>query len=261
MKNKNSSIISLILCILLAGLLGYLTFFVNTGYKKPVPEEITIEGNRLLSGNDYLLFTRLENNNYAKFSEAVIKDRFEKHPYISRADVEMSKKQLRVNTIEKDIKALIIINSEPCLISSDFQVLPLFKNINELDLPLITNIKYPGNVKHLSSFQNENIVQAFRIINALKELRNGELSNRLSEINLESGSGLVYHDEVVLNFSDLKPAVIFGRGDEARKAVSLETLWENLDKGELMMDSIDYVDLRYANHIYFGSLNKIGGIQ
>lgn len=261
MKNNNSSIISLFLCILLAGLIGYLTFFVNTGYKKPVPEQITVEGNRLLSGDDYLAFTKLENKNYTKFSEAVIKDRFEKHPYISHADVELSKNHLRVNTTEKDIKALIIINSEPCLISADFQVLPLFNSIHELDLPLITNIKNAEKIKFLSNLKNENIAQAFKIIDALKELRNAALLNNLSEINLESGSGLVYEDDVVLNFSDLKPAVIFGRGDEARKAVSLETLWENLDKGELMLDSVDYVDLRFANHIYFGTLNKTGGIQ
>ena len=186
MKDNKSSLVSFFLCIVLAVLIGYLTFFVNTGYKKPVPEEITIEGNNLLSEQDYLMFTKLEPGiDYGKYSEAVIKDRFEKHPYILRADVEtVGKNKIKVNAVEKDIKAVIILNSEPYLISSDFQMLPVFTNINQLDVPVITNFKTSDKIKVLSFYKNENIVNAFRIIDALKGLNNTELIENLSEINL-----------------------------------------------------------------------------
>ena len=261
MKKETGSIVGLLSFIVLSAFTGYLVFFVNTGYKKPLPEEITIEGNKLLSGDDYLVFTKLDNRKFAGFSQAVIKDRFEKHPYILRADVEQSKKNLKVNTLEKEIKALIIINSEPYLISGEYQLLPLFTNLHGLNLPLITNAKADKNTKMLSTLRDEDIEEAFRIIDALKELPNKEILGSLSEINLEPQHGLGYEGDIVLNFTDLKPAVIFGRGNEAQKAVSIGTLWNVMGKNDLKIDSSDYVDLRYAGNIYYGSLNKGGTVQ
>ena len=263
MKEKGSVVISISICVLLSVLIGYLTFFVNTGYKKPIPDEINIEGNKLLSEEDYLIFTRLtQNKNNSRYTEAIIKDRFEKHPYISRADVELSgQRTLKVNAVEKDIKAIIIIDSEPCLISKDYQVLPLFTNINDLDLPLITNIIMNENVKQLSFIKNEDLVQAFRIIDAFSSLQDQDILMSLSEINLNSRSGLAFNNEVVLSFTGINSKVLFGKGDEARKAVAFEALWRSTNIGEFNLDSISYVDLRFAGKVYYAGINNTGDIQ
>jgi cell division septal protein FtsQ len=236
---------------------------VNTGYKKPVPEEISIEGNKLLSEEDYLVFTKLtQNKNYARYTEAVVKDRFEKHPYIERADVELSgQKILKVNAVEKDIKAIIIIDSEPCLISKDYQVLPLFTSINDLDVPLITNIKMNENVKQLSIINNDDLTQAFRIIDAFGALQDQEILKNLSEINLNSRSGLTFNNEIVLSFTGINSQVIFGKGDEARKAVAFEALWKSNNTDEFNFDSSSYVDLRFTGKVYFAGINNIGVVQ
>jgi cell division septal protein FtsQ len=255
-------IFNLFVTILLILFIGYLVFFVNNDYKADAEKTVSISGNILLPENDYLVFTKLENRvDEKKLGASVIKSRFEKHPYIERARVELNgKNDIRITAVEKNIKAVIIVNSEPFLISDDYQVLPLFPNINSVDVPVISNIRTSEKVKELSYLKNNDMIQAFRIIDAAEALSNKQISRNLSEINFNSTLGARYENDIVLSFSGMKPAVITGRGDEARKMICLETLWENMSSGKLAVENNDYIDLRYANNVYFGSLTR-GKIQ
>jgi cell division septal protein FtsQ len=89
MHKNYGKILGTILFILLISCILYLTFFPTKKINKGDIEMIEISGNHLLNESDYLLFTRLNDLSFNHdIPLQVIKDRFEKHPYISHADVE-----------------------------------------------------------------------------------------------------------------------------------------------------------------------------
>jgi hypothetical protein len=94
--------------------------------------------------------------------------------------------------------------------------------------------------------QSEDLIQAFKIIDAAG-LTDTKILKKLSEINLRSGG------DIVLSFSGFRSPVIFGRGKEAEKMISLEMLITNLFEGRNLLAESDYVDLRFADNIYLGN--------
>jgi hypothetical protein len=50
--------------------------------------------------------------------------------------------------------------------------------------------------------------------------------------------------------------VIFGRGDEAKKMVYLEILWEGRIETKVDITKSDYVDLRFANDVFLGNADR-----
>ncbi len=214
---------------------------------------IDVTGNSLLSEEEYLNFTKLNDiPQYEGLTLPVIKNRFEKHPYIERADVEYAgNNKVKVVLHEKKIKAVLLDNGEPYFITDEFQVLPVLQNSKFVDLPIISNAQIEKQVVPLSTLKTEGITEAFEIIDAAK-LANAEILNSLSEINLRSGG------DIVLTFSGLKPPVIYGRGQAAKKMVYLDIMWQGIVEGKNLIDSSEYIDLRFANEIFVGTTEKTG---
>jgi cell division septal protein FtsQ len=239
-----------IFIILLLGVV-YLVYYSNKIDKNENIESVKVIGNKLLSENDYLTFTRLSDlsgNN--KFSLSVIKSRFEKHPYVLKADVKfINEKEVKVFLTEKRIYGVIIKGSEAMFAADGFEVLPVFQDTKMFDFPVLSNIN-ENNLKPLRKLTCEDILQAFKIIDAAR-LINPKMLKDLSEINLRNSG------DVVLTFSGLSIPVIFGRNSEAEKLVSLEALMNsNLVNANLLSES-DYIDLRFYNDIYIGKTERV----
>ena len=82
---------------------------------------ISLSGNTHLNVENYFKFTRLdEKENYKYLSVNIIKDRFEKHPYIETASVKLEPdNKVYVEISEKTFEAMFIIFSfTPCPIST-----------------------------------------------------------------------------------------------------------------------------------------------
>ncbi len=239
-----------IFIILLLGVV-YLVYHSNKIDKNEIIESVKVTGNKLLSENDYLTFTRLSGlSDKNKFSLPVIKSRFEKHPYVLKADVKfISEKEVKVFLSEKRIYGVIINGSEALFAAEGFQVLPVFQNTKVFDIPVLSNIN-EDNLKPLRKLKSNDILQAYKIIDAAR-LTNAKMLKDLAEINLRNGG------DVVLTFSELSMPVIFGRNNEAEKLVSLEALLtNNLVNANLLAES-DYIDLRFYNDIYIGNTQRV----
>ena len=248
MSERKEKIFGTLIFILMHGGLCYLIIYSNKIQENKRIAKINIEGNNLLSKNDYLLFSRLYNISLFKgLTLGIIKDRFEKHPYILQADVEyIGKNKVNVHLAEKKIYAVLLNDVEPYLVSENFQLLPLLPNTKFVDYPVITNLK--GNkLKSLMVMHSDDLVQAFKIIDAAR-LTDTKILKKLSEINLRTGG------DIVMTFSGIQPPVIFGRGREAEKMVCLEMLWSNLFEGKNLLIGSDYIDLRFADNIYLGNI-------
>ncbi|MHB1686578.1 MAG: cell division protein FtsQ/DivIB [Ignavibacteriaceae bacterium] len=214
---------------------------------------IEVRGNNLLSESDYLLYTKLSDLSvYNGLTLPAIKDRFEKHPYLDKVDVEYAGNGLaKVYVTEKKIMALIINNGDPYFITDNFQILPMMNDTKFVDLPVISNANVQNNFTPLSYQKSNDIVEAFKIIEAAK-LTSNEMSKRLSEINLRNGG------DVILTFAGIKPPVIFGKGEEAKKMVYFEIILDGMLNGNNLVDDSDYIDLRFANEIFLGKAEETG---
>ncbi len=248
MKEKTSKVFGLFLFVVLITGLFYLIFFSSKKTTKGEIKMIEISGNQLLPAHEYLTFTKLDNSSkYHSLTLSSIKERFEKHPYIEKVDVEdLGNNKAKVYLTEKNIEAVLLSEGEPRFISDKFQVLPMLPNIKFLDLPVISNPQNNQDVKLLSFLKTDEILQSFRIIEAVK-LTNEDMVKKLSEINLRNGG------DIILTFSGIKPPVLFGKGEAAKKMVYLDLMLNGMTTGSSLVDSSEYIDLRFANEIFLGA--------
>lgn len=244
MQKNYGKILGTILFILLISCVLYLTFSTAKKSNKGDIEMIEISGNNLLNDSDYLLFTRLNDLSFNhNISLRVIKDRFEKHPYVSHADVEENGNKAKIILSEKKITAVILNNTDPYFITDDFQVLPMFSDTKLADLPVIRNSADTYQIKPLNFIKNSDVIEAFKIIEAAKKT-NMNIYKRISEIDLRKGG------DIILNLTGIKTPIVFGRGEEARKMVYLEIMWDGILDGNSLIKESDYIDLRFADEVY-----------
>ena len=120
----------------------YLIYYSNKVDTNEVIESVKVTGNKMLTENDYLTFTKLlEISNKNKFSLAVIKSRFEKHPYVQRADVKfINKGEVLVYLAEKKIYGVIINGSNALFAAEGFEIVPVFSNTKMFDIPVLSNV-------------------------------------------------------------------------------------------------------------------------
>jgi cell division septal protein FtsQ len=253
MSEKRGKILGTIVTVVLILSLLYLIFFVVEKKGEDNIERIEVTGNKLLHENDYLAFAKLKNPSEVEaLTLPVIKDRLEKHPYVENAEVELSgNKKTKVLLKEKGIKAVVLIEPEPYFLTEDFQILPMFINTRFIDVPVISNPGHFKNPRPLNYIRTEGLVQAFKIIDAIK-MTNRKISSSLSEINLRNGG------DIIITFSGLKAPVIFGKNGAAKKIVYLEMLWDKILEGKGLVEYSNYVDLRFANEIFIGTTEKAG---
>jgi cell division septal protein FtsQ len=239
-----SKIFGIFFFVVLVSFFFYLILLPKKIIKKKI-NEIELSGNKFLIVNDYLKQTKLSDvNNYNDIPLSVIKDRLEKHPYISKADVELKGNKILAYVTERKMIAIIIKKTDLYFVSDHFEILPLMPNTKLIDLPVISNPANNDDIKLFTFIKNNGLLDALKIIESIK-LTDQAILNHLSEINLRNGG------DIILTFSGYTVPVIFGRGDEVRKMVYLESLWENKDLNNMIKNS-SYIDLRFAGNIYAG---------
>lgn len=248
LKNKNLIFGITFFVLVFSGLIYY-SFFASNGFKEGRIKMLEVSGNKILSEEQYLSFSRLSKNLELNLPVEIITDRFEKHPYISEVETEYKDSKAVVSVVEKRFIALIIIEDETYLLSDEYQVLPVFKEKFDLNLPVILNYKSEKKVKPLDYLDDNEVITAFRIIEAAR-LTNEAIFTSLSDINLNFGN------EIVLSFNGIRPPVILGRGDIAKKMVYLDVIWTQLVTGESRLADSEYIDLRFSNEIIIGNLGK-----
>lgn len=236
--------------ILLTGFI-YLIYQSNKVKRDVTIESIQLKGSNLLRGKDYLVFAKLTDISQIKgLTLSLIKDRFEEHPYILKVNAKfVNEKKVEVLITEKKMYGVIIKGTEPLFVSENFEVLPVISNTKIVDIPVLSNIKEGAELKPLSIVKCGDILEAFKIIDAAR-FTDMKIFKSLAEINLRHGG------DVVLMFSGLNIPVIYGRGNDAAKAIYLETILSNYFDNNSIFSESRYIDLRFRNELYVGRMKK-----
>lgn len=254
MKSETSSkILGLLLFVILIGWILYMSFVSQRRELDEQIKSITVTGNNLLQENDYLAYAKLNKSQLSvNVTLPVIKSRLEKHPYINRADVEFSgNNQVHIKLNEKNIKAVIVNDNNLLLATEDFEILPFIPNTKIPEMPVITNLSNSALLKNNEVLKTPGLIEAFKIMDAA-ELTNEELSKKLSEINLRNGG------DIILLISGIKPPVILGNGNIAKKIYSFNQLLEEGNSNKEIVMNSSYIDLRFNNEIFLGNYDNTG---
>lgn len=252
MNQRRSKIIGLLIFLTIISAVLFTALTPDKKQEVKQIKSINLTGNYLLPQNSYLNFAKLnEHQNLSEITMPVLKDRLEKHPYVSSAEVELSEfGDVRVQLLEKDLMAILIIVDQAFVLSDELQLLPLFPNTKFVDLPIINNPKYGKQYKVLEYLRNEEIVEAYNILYAMKN-NSEEMLKSLSEINLNNGNG------ISLTFSGIHPIIKLGKNEIPKRILILDKIWSDIKKADTELSQSNYVDLRFDNQIYFGKVEEV----
>ena len=243
MSERRSKLFGLFIFLLLTFGFVYLMITGSRASVKEVYNQIEITGNKLLPVSEYLRYTGLiDSTKYSELTLQEVKNKFEEHPYMRKAEVEYDGvNKILVEVEEKRIKAVLLQINELKLVTDNLETLPLFPPTNIRELPVISNLS-SGNK---NSVDSTNIEFAFRIIDAIS-LSDTNVRKSLAEINLRNGG------DVILTFTGMNFPVLFGKNDAVRKALILKDLWPRLVSDNKNNRTTEYLDLRYKNKVFIG---------
>jgi len=243
MSNSKSKLFGLFVFVMLTFGFVYLMITGSKTNVKEVYSQILLTGNKLLPASEYLRYTGLsDSTKYSELTLLDVKNRFEKHPYMRKAEVEFDGvNKILVEVEEKEIKAVLLQKNELKLVTDDLKTLPLFPPSNIRDLPVVSNLS----VSKKNAIDSTDMEFAFRIIKAIS-LSDTNLRKNLAEINLRKGG------DVILTFTGLNFPILFGKNDEVKKALILKNLWQQILNNENINQVAEYLDLRYKNKVFIG---------
>lgn len=238
--------IALIIFVTLMGVIGYLSFGLDSKDEITI-SVIEINGNNYLPKNEYFEYANLQDKiEYKLLTLSLIRDRFQKHPYIQRVNVEYTGDgKVVVDITEKEIKALLLTDGNRFLVTKEMEILPLLEHSQNINFPVVqTSTTGKKMVPLQFAKSNSELKLSFKILMAAK-LLNPSLYDNLSEIDLRNGKNAVIY------FSSVDYPVILGRENEIKKMVVFEKLWESI--GTVQANKLlEYVDLRFTDKVYIG---------
>jgi cell division septal protein FtsQ len=243
MSERRSKFFGFLIFLILTFGFVYLMISGSRASVKEVYNQIEIVGNKLLPAEVYLHYAGLEDSTkYNELTLQDVKNKFEKHPYMRKAEVEYDGvNKILVEVEENNIKAVLLQLKELRLITDDLETLPLFPPTNIRELPVISNL----NMSNKNSLDSVNMEFAFRIIDAIS-YSDTNIRKNLAEINLRKSG------DAILTFTGLNFPVLFGKNDEVRKALILKDLWTRFVGDEKIKSETEYIDLRYKNKVFIG---------
>ncbi|GAB4129274.1 MAG: hypothetical protein Fur0015_03140 [Ignavibacteriales bacterium] len=245
MKKSNAKILSLIILSSLLAVIVILSITLNEEDQKTF-SKINLSGNILCSSNDYLKFLHLNNpDDYSALTPKIVRDRFQKHPYIETVTVNQEDNELNIKIKEKIIDAALLYIDSQYLITNKSQVIPFLSGTYELKCPLISNPKIEKKLKVLASCKKQNdIVAALKIITTIQN-SNPQIIPSISEIDLREGK------DILLTLEGKDFPIIIGRSNLVSKSFLLSNSWDYLTNSSLN-DVINHIDLRYKDMMVFG---------
>lgn len=147
---------------------------------------------------------------------------------------------LRVTVVERTPAALLMAG-DLYYIDPEGVVLPYVASSETYDIPVISGVDSSARIAVGTRIANPDVHEALRIVAAAKAAGDG-IFHALSEVRLRRGK------DIVLYSFDAGIPILFGRGDAARKLVTLDAFWQTFVVNGSTTD-IQYIDVRYDGQV------------
>lgn len=238
-----------VLALLLVVITGATGYSYYLGLKQNI-NGIEIKGVKLLSPAEYLAFTKFDNRVFENIHLPTIKQRFEEHPYVKRADVEIKSDRTVVVTItEVDPLAILKDGEALFFVTQGKEVVQVIEGTDYMDFPFIINSSF--NKEKPKQHFKKDVASAFRIIKSAL-LINKQLYNSVGSVNVRGGG------DVLLSLNEFSTVVILGKDNFTEKLFTLNQLIKEKERFAEPIATASYIDIRYKNYIYFGAEKSTG---
>ncbi|HTR81525.1 MAG TPA: FtsQ-type POTRA domain-containing protein [Bacteroidota bacterium] len=210
---------------------------------------IVVEGEHIVTPDEIVKLTGISLNtkmydvDLSSIQKNIARNNFIKKVTVTRD----APATIKVYVQERTPIALLLIPGRSDLLSvdEDGYVLPHVASQSIFDLPVISGLDSVSALSVGQRAPQPDILAAIDIITTAQKVST-ELSHMISEVRIHSG-----HD-IVLYSADTGVPIIFGRGDAARKLVTLDTFWKKFvaDQGA---QNIRYIDVRFDGQVVVSS--------
>ncbi len=222
--------------------------------------KITIEGNQTVSRDEILSAARIKDSAVIETDAEIelIRDRLLNHPEIKKAYVSKNPPyELKIEIVEKRPAALINAGNELLLVDDEMETFPYRQSAKALDLPVISGLRTENAHNPKNRFSKEDLRYALFILSsAYKDSK--LLYGQISEINMaDSSMAVIYlsEDSCPVYFPRIAGRSI-GEQNYRDELLNKLTILENYLKQSLdehLASEVNYVDLRYTNHVIVNS--------
>jgi cell division protein FtsQ len=216
---------------------------VKAKWQQHVPaRQIVIEGLNILSRDDVLHLIKIPSDvSMYNLDLTVLQQNIMQNSFVKNAVVKRDAPEQLLVTVEERKPAAILVTSAMHYIDEDGVVLPYVATTETYDIPVITGYDSTGGIRSGQRITNNDVLEALNVIRTSKSV-NETLFHTISEIRLRKG-----HDIVLYSFDEGIP-IIFGKGDEAKKLVKLDSFWESILQNSDTKD-IRYIDIRFDDQV------------
>lgn len=231
--------------VFMTGLIFYLSLTVQTEKTDEIAV-IELKGDYYLSKDKYLSFANLNNlDSYRDLSVSIIRDRIQKHPYISEAMVIKDGSTLTINIVEKRFEAILFTDNRQFFIDENLLLTPVLPFTRNVNYPVINNPLIDGELNIYKSVSLlPEVVTGLKIVSSIKYLNTGMYDN-LSEVDMRNGK------DIIVYFKNLDYQIVLGRESEITKIFYFSKLWDFISSKNINT-IIKYIDLRFRDRIYMG---------
>jgi cell division protein FtsQ len=228
--------------IFLLALLICLAFGANAWKSSLKINQITIDGNRIVSTNEIIQLTQVHTGTLLyKADLTAIQQNVRSHYYIKDAIVERNlPNSIHVQVIERTPIAMVNL-SEPMYLDEEGVVLPKAASQRMYDLPMISGLTTDNSFVLGVTITHPNEIEALQILTLLKAI-NRPLYYNISEVHIRNDA------DIVLYSAEGGIPIIIGHGGLPDKILRLETFWNEIVRTR-GVQYLQYIDLRYQDQI------------
>lgn len=183
---------------------------------------------------------------------AAVQQRIQANHFIKNVEVTRdAPSTIRISVEERTPLAFLSVagNGELVFLDEEGYVLPHALGRAMFDFPVISGVDSEAVITVGQRLRQSDILAALDVLECARRI-GSEVFHSISEVRIRTG-----HD-MVLYSTDAGVPILFGRGNVAKKLVTLNAFWKKF-LTEQSPEEIRYIDLRFEDQVIVSSLKRM----
>jgi cell division septal protein FtsQ len=205
-------------------------------------DRIIVEGATILQVKDVVALAQAQpRTRVSQIDLYEVRKRLLRQPFIRAATVNRLYPGTISIRIEERRPIGLLSAGQMRYVDAEGMVLPYVSSAVTVDLPAISGVDGAQNAEVGKIFRQKDLAEAITILETAQEV-DSAVYHFISEVNMQNGR------DVILYSSDVVVQIYLGRGDVARKLVTLQAFWSAFAKTS-DVENVESLDLRYEDQV------------